>query len=100
MRAALRLGLVAAAAPLLLAIRLSPARDTLAYDATVWDRRIAGGFRVTQRGDGPLVWLAFLCLRLPEFRTLVYLRWRACGPAWRAVGTVLGLVYRPQVALS
>ena len=93
------LALVLAAAPPALAVRCSPARHVLAEDLEMWGRRIGEDYRFGV-ADGRLVWLSFLLLRLPEFRTLVYLRLRACGLGWRALAVLLALVYRPQAALS
>jgi serine O-acetyltransferase len=90
-------GLVWIFAPLLLAIRVSPVRGIVWEDAVRWDRSMDG--RAVSPADGSAMWFTYLLAKKPEFRSLVYLRFRNAGTPWAIVAVGLGLVYRPQVSL-
>jgi serine O-acetyltransferase len=99
MRNALRLAVLLVAGPLLMAVRRTPAWDTIGEDARVWERRLGEGRIITSARDGDLVWLAYLLLRLREFRSLAYYRMGRGGPAWQVAAWLLARVYPPQVSL-
>ena len=99
MKTVLRLGVLVAASPLLLLVRRSPARAIVAEDAAAWERRLGEGRLLSSAQDGRLVGLAYLLLRLREFRSLAYYRVGRTGPAWQAAAWVLARLYPPQLAL-
>jgi serine O-acetyltransferase len=99
MKHLLRLAVLAVASPLLLAVRRSPARALILEDAAVWERRLGEGRIITSARDGELVWLAYLLLRLREFRSLAYYRLGRGGPAWQVGAWLLARLYPPQVSL-
>jgi serine O-acetyltransferase len=100
MRQLLRIAVLVLAGPLLLVVGCSPARAIVAQDAAVWERRLGEGRIITSARDGQLVWLAYLLLRLREFRSVAYYRLGLGGPAWQAVGWILARIYPPQISLS
>jgi serine O-acetyltransferase len=100
MRGLLRCSMAIAAAPALAVIAACPARAVIRYDAEVWERTIAS-YQGTRYGGGRgVVWLAFLLVRVPEFRTLMLHRMRRSGAPWRLAAALLRVLYRPQVALQ
>jgi serine O-acetyltransferase len=84
-------------APVLLAIRCSPARGVLWQDAERWDRSMEP--RAVSAADGELMWLTYLLAKKPEFRSLAYFRLGGAGPAGKLAAAALRVVYRPQTAL-
>ena len=96
-RAATRL-LILAMSPLLVAVLISPASAEIWEDACAWERPL--GRRAVGVRDGKVMWLTYLLAKQREFRTLAYYRLSCHGTTWKALGLVLGLLYRPQVALS
>jgi serine O-acetyltransferase len=84
-------------APLLLAIRCSPARGVLWQDAERWDTSMEP--RAVSAADGQTMWLTYLLAKKPEFRSLTYFRLGSAGPVGKILSAVLGVVYRPQTAL-
>jgi serine O-acetyltransferase len=99
MKTVLRLGVLVVASPLLLLVRRSGAREIVAQDAAVWERRLDAGRLITAARDGELVGLAYLLLRLREFRSLAYYRVGRRGPGWQAAAWLLARIYPPQLAL-